>query len=258
MQSDAIIEYLHRFVAALTSPFILLAAILGWRNSRSIQWVSGPPLLAVVFLIAVVGFGALAVLRGIPPAVAALDLGSALIVLALMLTAMVIAYSRRDNPDLPDRLAFQSPYAKLTLWAAGAVFLVLVSGVLVADSGSIMRCLGWPLYNEPAMLVDLNDWLQMTRRLLGGVAGLLVLAVVVQAWRTQRDQVAILRVAAILGALFVVEIAVGVLLTTAGISVLLLVVNVATASALWAAVVVLTVLAGLAAATSSDKDRRPV
>ena len=33
---DAIIEYTHRLVAALTSPVIIAAAIVGWR-SRSIQ-----------------------------------------------------------------------------------------------------------------------------------------------------------------------------------------------------------------------------
>jgi len=30
MQSDAIIEYTHRLTAALTSPFIIVAAIVGW------------------------------------------------------------------------------------------------------------------------------------------------------------------------------------------------------------------------------------
>src|SRR5512136_3301140 len=40
MRLDAIIEYLHRFIAALTSPLILAAAIGGWWKFRAIKWVS--------------------------------------------------------------------------------------------------------------------------------------------------------------------------------------------------------------------------
>src|SRR5512140_785161 len=35
MKSGAIIEYMHRFVAALTSPLIIAAAIVGWRTARA-------------------------------------------------------------------------------------------------------------------------------------------------------------------------------------------------------------------------------
>jgi cytochrome c oxidase assembly protein subunit 15 len=37
LQMDAIIEYVHRLVAALTSPFIIAAAVVGWRKARPIR-----------------------------------------------------------------------------------------------------------------------------------------------------------------------------------------------------------------------------
>ena len=40
MRTDAIIETTHRLLAALTSVTIVAAAIVGWRRSRSIRWVS--------------------------------------------------------------------------------------------------------------------------------------------------------------------------------------------------------------------------
>lgn len=40
MRTDAIIEYTHRLFAALTSPFIIVAALMGWMKARSIRWVS--------------------------------------------------------------------------------------------------------------------------------------------------------------------------------------------------------------------------
>ena len=77
LQYQPIIEYTHRFIAALTSPLIIAAAAVSWRKARSVRWISRPPAVAIVFLIAVIVFGAFAVLTGLPPAVAVLDLGSA-------------------------------------------------------------------------------------------------------------------------------------------------------------------------------------
>lgn len=88
-----------------------------------------------------------------------LDLGSALVVLALMLTAVVAAFARQANPALADRLSCRSPFARLTLWTLGAVFITLDSAVLVASSGSLTRCLGWPLYSQPLLAVDPRSWL---------------------------------------------------------------------------------------------------
>lgn len=252
MQSGAIIEYLHRFIAGLTSLLIIAAAIVGWRNSRAIHWVSRLPVIAIGFLIAVIVFGAFAVLTGLPPGLAVLDLGSALIVLALMVTATVIAFARRANPALVDRLAFHSPFAKLTLWTVGAVFFVLVSAVLVAGSGSLTRCLGWPLYNESMTLVDLRGWLVLARRLVAGIASIMILAIVVQAWRTQRGSPPVLCAAMLVGVFFLLEIFVGMMMLISGFAVFLLVIYVAAATALWAGLIVLVALIGLESAVPAD------
>jgi heme A synthase len=246
LRVDAVIEYTHRLIAALTSPFIIAAAIVGWQKSRPARWVSRPPVLAVACLFAVVVFGALAVLRGLSPVAATVDLGLALMVLALLLTALVVAFSRHDNPTLPDRLSFRSPFARLTLWTLIAVFVTLVSGVLVAESGSVTRCLGWPLYGARWIPPDLRGWLQVARLLIAGVTSVLVVAVVVQAWRTQRGQAKILRASAVVGVLFLTEMMLGALMLVRGSAVFLLVIYVAAAAALWALLVVLVVLAGLA------------
>ena len=213
--------------------------------------MSRPTVIAVALLFAVIVFGAFAVLRGLPPGLAAVDLGSALTVLALMLTASAVAFARHDNPALPDRLSFNSSFAKLTLWTAGAVFLVLVSAVLVAESGSITRCLGWPLYNESLVLADLRGWLQVARRLIALAAAIFIVAVVARAWRRQRGQAAIVRAAALVGILFLAETTVGVLMLTRGFAPFLLVAYIAEASALWAMLIVLAVLSGLPSSPQS-------
>src|SRR5450759_1827908 len=94
---DSWIEYLHRFIAALTTPFILSSAIVGWWKYRSIRWISRPPIFALGFLVIEITLGAITVLHELPPEIVAIHLGVALTVLAFMLTATVNAFARRQN-----------------------------------------------------------------------------------------------------------------------------------------------------------------
>ncbi len=254
MRMDAIIEYLHRLIAALTSPFILASAIVGWWKFRAVKWVSRPPLWAVGFLFVEIILGAITVLTELPPEVVAIHLGTALTVLALMLTATVVAFARYQNPALPDRLSFRSPFARLTLWTLAAVFVVLVSGALVAGSGSTAGCIGWPLCSGRLIPTDVHGWIHMTHRLIVGSTSILVVIVVVQAWRTQRTQTAILPAATVMGVLFFAQALVGALKTTQGFPVFLLALHVATAAAVWAALVVLVVVTGLARRTAQEEE----
>ncbi len=242
-QTASIIEFMHRLVAGLTFIVIIAAAVVSWRKSSAIRWVSCPSILAVLLVLVVSAFGAIAVLRGLPPGLAAVDLGSALLVLALVLTAAVVAFAYRANPSLVGGLSGRHAFARLTFWTLGAVYLVLVSGVLVAGKGSLTRCLGWPMWRTLAM--DLPGWPQVVRLLLAGLAGLLIFATLVQAWRKQPRNQAIRVVAAAVGLLFLVEMALGVRLLAGNVAIFMLIIYVAAAAALYAMLVVLAVLAGL-------------
>ncbi len=243
LRLDSILEYAHRVLAGLTSLLIVASAIVGWRKARSIRWVSWPPTIAIVFLVAVVILGAMVVLRGLEPGLAALDLGSALIVLALMLAATVMAFALHENPAQPDRLSYDSTPARLVLWTLVAVFVVLVSGVLVAASGSVVRCLSWPLYVGSLELTAARGWLDLARRLLAATTSVLTIVVVVQSWRRQG---VIRSTAVVTGLLFLAETVLGALMVVAGSTVYVQVVYVALATAFWTSFVVLVVLIGLA------------
>jgi heme A synthase len=141
---------------------------------------------------------------------------------------------------------FDSALARLALGTLAAVFIVLVSGVLVAASGSPLRCLGWPLYAGGWPVAEGRQWLQLARRLLAGATGILVIGVVVQAWRRRPGPGAILPTATAVGLLFLAEALVGALMVLYDPGISLQVIHVAVAAALWASLVVLVVLAGLA------------
>lgn len=256
LDMGAIIETTHRFLAALTSPLLVAAAVVGWRKHRSVWWLSRPPMIAVVLVLAVVVFGAFAVLTGLPPIVAAIDVGCALTVLALVLTTTVVARTRRDDPSMPDRLGLRTPFAALTVAAAAAVFLVLIGGPLAADIGSLARCLGWPLYGPVAGAAEIAGAVPPLRRALGVLAAGLVVAVVIQAWRRHRNEAAILRGATALGGALLVEAAVGALLAAHGFTMLSGILYGAAAAGVWATLVVLAVLA--ATTRGASEARRPL
>lgn len=239
-QVHSVIEYTHRLVAALTTPLILASAAVTWWRARRLRWVSWPLALVLPFLLAVITFGALTVLTGLPRGLAAVDLGSALIVLALVVTATTVAWARRDAPDRPDRLSATSTTARLSLIVLVAVFSMHISGVLVAGEGSLTRCLGWPLWR--VLPDDLTAWGQVARLVLSAVAGILIVTAVVWA-RRAAGQGALRTASAAVAALFAFELLLIAALLTLGTSPYLLVIYVATATLLWAALVVVTVLA---------------
>jgi len=239
LRLDSILEYTHRLLAALAGLVIGASAIVSWK-SRAGRWVRWPLALAVLFLAAVVVFGALAVLRGLGPGLAALDLGSALLVLALVLTATVAAVAQHGNPAFPRRLSFDSGLARLALWTVAAAWVVLVSGVLVAEPGSAVRCLGWPLFDGRLALTGARGWGEGLRLIAGGLAGVLVIATVVRAWQVAGQPGAVRRLAVAVGLAFGIEMAVGLLIVVSEHTVWLYTIYATTAATLWALLVVLS------------------
>ena len=241
----SIIEYTHRVIAALTTPLIFAAAVVGWRRARSLRLVTWLPLVAVLFALAAAVFGALTVLTGLPRGWAAIDLGSALIVVTLMVAAAAAAWARRADPGTPDRLSTGSPLARLAAVTLGAVYAVYLGGVLVAGGGSMTRCLSWPIWR--VLPDDLGGWPQVARLIVAALAALLVLALVVAGLR-ERGARGVRRASFIAAIAFAVEMLVGVVMMTRGASPFLAVVYVAAAVLLWCMLVLIAVGAGLAAA----------
>ena len=243
MRVEAIIEYSHRFVAALTTPLILAAAFLGSRSGGAGRWVRRPPLVAIPLLIAVVIFGALAVLRGLPPWAAAIDVGSALLVLALLVAASVAA-ARSAQPGFRDRWALDRPAARWAAAAAAGLFLVLVSGVLVAASGSSVRCLGCFVPSTDPDAGGARGAAQVVRLLAAGGTAALIAVSVFRARRDAPDS-SDRRSASAAGALLLAIALISGLVAARGATTAWLVASVIVVVSLWVSVVALAARCGL-------------
>jgi cytochrome c oxidase assembly protein subunit 15 len=248
----AVIEMTHRFFAVTTTPLLVAAAVAGWRRYPTIWWLRWPPTVAVLLALLVSVFGAFAVLTGLPPIIAATDLGCALVVLALVAATWGAAWLRRLQPTVPDRLALHTPVARLTLAALAASLLVLLSGIFTAEPGSIARCVGWPLYGPVAGAAEAGRLLPLARRVLGLAAAALIGAALVRAWGLLSGHSPIRRVVVVTALALAAEAGIGAFLVVQGFSLAAAALYTAAASALWALLALLTAITGL----TSDADRR--
>ncbi len=240
----ALVEYLHRVAAALAGLLVLASAVIGIVRFRSVPWLSVPPAVSVVLLAVVATLGALVVLSGIPPALAAVDLASALMVLALMVATTLTARFARRVPGHAGRLVFRSPFARLGLASGVSLYIVLATGLSVGTPAPA-NCLGLPLWGSLFTAAGRRGWLWLSQLGLSGAAGILIIATALLAWRWRRAEAVPLSLATSAAALYVAALLTGELAARRAFPIPLMAIRVLTAAALWGTLVALVAWEGL-------------
>ena len=142
MDLETFIEWSHRLVAAVVGVMVAGLAAHAWWPGRGEGWRWRRTLSAVAFVLLVVQvlLGAVTVRLELPPASVILHLGTAMLLLGVLLVAATRQLSGRLQPvsDGPNRTAWGL--------AAGG-FVVVLLGALVANLGAAAACQGFPLCN---------------------------------------------------------------------------------------------------------------
>ena len=212
-----LIEWSHRLVAAIVSILIFVLAALTWWYRRRGAAVGRAGYLALALLVLQVLLGAVTVRLELPPWSVILHLGTAMVLLAVLLYA---ALAGRGPTTRPGTAA---------LVAAGMAFVTVLFGALTANLGAATACIGFPLCN--GQWVPEGNYLQhfhWAHRLLAyGLFAYLV----VWAWRTRR------RGPALALGLAVVQVAVAAAMVLLALPQSLQAVHAAVGTGLWAALV---------------------
>lgn len=263
--SQALLPYLHRFVALLSGALILVGIAFAWHRYRTSRWIFRPLLLAAFVLLAQVflgwimvrlettGAGAMRSNGSVDSLITALHLGLALIVQALVVLATVVAWYQSWHSQPRLRIAFRSPFARLSLWTLVVTFILLVSGTFVAATGASAACPGWPLCESSIFRVDGLGWVNVGHRLISALAGLLMLVTWLKAWHSQRSQTSILVTSTAAGVLFLSQVFMGAFEAAQNYPLNLLGLHVATAVGVWATLVVQVTLTGLAGRSAAEE-----
>lgn len=163
------LEYSHRL--ASTSLVIIIPALvgLGYRYYRSHPWVWRPILLSLVLLLIQAGLGGATVLTELHPFIAALHLGNAMLLLAVMIfIAVQVHRTDLKAVDLPGR--------KLVWGAVGATYVAILLGAWVTRARAMLACSTWPLCDPALVLSDFPAAINFVHRVAVLVAGLHLLA----------------------------------------------------------------------------------
>ncbi len=237
------IELSHRIVAALLTPLVLGTAFVAWRRYRRVRWVVAPAVWAVALLIVQILLGAVTVRLSLPPAIVALHLANALALLALLLVATVVAFQLGRDPRVGQSLFHFDRLSSLVVTTALGVYGLLITGALVTAAHAGAACEGWPLCNGSLTPATAQGWLHMSHRYVAATVGVMILISAVQAWRLRRSDTAVFVAAMTTGALFLGQILVGRQNVLSSFPTFINGLHIATASAVWAGMVVFAVLA---------------
>jgi len=234
MDVPTLIEYGHRLAAASVVTLVTLLVVYAWWAGRRSDAMRRPLRLSVVALALVIVqalLGAVTVWLDLPPATIVIHLGTAMLLLALLVVGTTRALTGRRVPRW-DRAA------RMTAWLAGLAFVVVLLGALVANLGASTACRGFPLCN--GSLVPAGGWrthLHWTHRLFA--YGLAVLAVWLPFFvrRERPGDGAAQRAAATVAAVVVVQIGIGAGMILGNLPVLLRALHVAGGAAVFASLV---------------------
>jgi heme A synthase len=137
--AHAIVEYSHRAVGSVTGVLIIATVIFAW-----VVWRTRRPVvawLATASLIGVVGegiLGGVVVANELSSWLVVAHLGLAMIILGFLVATAVMAMPRSAGVYAPG-------FRRLAAIAAGATYLLLLTGSTVVASGAEDTCRSWPL-----------------------------------------------------------------------------------------------------------------
>ncbi len=144
------------------------------------------------------------------------------------------------------KFSLTTSFARLALLTLLAVFLLSFGGRLVGLQGNFHTCAGWPLCTPQGE----SGLGLLFHRVSAGAAAILVLALLFQAWKTQRDHRLLLPLTTATAVLFFAQAFVGAILSTRGFAAEYQVFHALTALALWGALLALVLAAGYLAKDS--------
>ncbi len=241
-----VIEWSHRWVAAMVSAVVAAVAVTAWARHRYERALTYPATAAVILLVVQVLLGAVTVKLDLPPWVVITHLANAMVLLATLLI-LALRTGRDVRPALP--AVARHPGHGLVHLTALLGFVVILFGAQVANFNAGLLCLGFPLCNgsiaPPASSLAMLHW---THRLLAFtfVALAIVLAARLRARRERPGGRALARAALATASLAVLQVVVAAVMVLHLLPPSLRALHLLVGTAVWVSLVVLAFMSARA------------
>jgi heme A synthase len=256
LRQDALIEFTHRWLAALSVTLVLLLAAVTWLRHRDRRALSlGMAAVVALFVVQII-LGAITVKLRLPGYVILAHLGNALILLAALVAVATAAFA---GPAV----ARMTPVWRTAALAAGATYLLVRSGAFVVAQGAGAGCSGWPLCGDglqlPAGEVAV---INVAHRVVAGIVLLVVGYAMAMVRRGVPRRSGAARAAMVVNVVLVGQVLAGAAVVELRLPPLARGIHLALASGLWALVVLVTLLCrnteAVAHSASPSPGRSPV
>lgn len=238
-----LIEFSHRSLAGATTALVVTASALILRMQT-------PPRLRIlavivpILLAGQIGVGAATVLLELPPPVVTGHLALAFLLLGMLVAeAIMLRPASVESGHAADSESTQE-IRRLTLVAAGAVYVEALLGGIVRGSGASLACTGFPLCNGEVVPSTLTT--PVALHLLHRAGALIVLGLLAYTLFKTRTALPGSSLDRWSGAAFILALlqgAIGVFAVTAFLPPVVQVLHVAGAAATWATTIALAVQA---------------
>jgi len=252
LQPTAVIEFTHRWIAALATALVIALTIAAWLTQRQHRRLVVASTIAAVLFVVQIALGALTVEYRLPGGIVLIHLANALLLLGVLTYIAVTAVVIGTRRELVVRARRPMQLAGI---AAAGTYLLALSGALVVETGSSAGCAGWPLcgggFRLPASQMDA---INIVHRVVAGVAVLLIGAVMALVIRNHRGLRPVRVWAVLVNVVLLLQIAAGALVVELRLPSSAQALHLALAGALWGSVVTVAVLTRLAA-TLPERER---
>lgn len=239
-----VIEFTHRWLAAIATVLVIALVAVVYMRYRNIRRLVVASSITMALFVVQIILGAITVEFKLPPSVILLHLANAEILLGSLVFIAVTALTVGTGREISWSGA--PPKARLAAAAAVLTYLVLLSGSNVVAQGAASACKGWPLcggglgFSLPQTgLAAVN----VLHRLGVGALILLIGATVPIVRKVHRGDSAMLWTGIAVNVLLLLQIIAGAVLVEANVPTFIQGIHLALASALWASVVLLALLA---------------
>ncbi len=242
----AIVEYSHRFVAAITGLIVVGTGVTIWRSHREDRRLTTAFVLAFMLLVIQVILGWVTVRTELNEwlVMAHLTVAESLLAMMLLITVVGWAGSKGDREESPTQM---SKTARNTFIGALVLMLgVMLSGAYTQATGATGACGdSWPLCAGSIFPDTFLTGVHMGHRLLTIVAVPVLVAAAHQAYNLRGRAPVLSQIATLFIALFVAQIVVGGINVMVGFHRATNVMHVAVATFVWAALVLMVAVAYL-------------
>ncbi len=239
------IEWLHRLFAALIGVMGLATLVVGWRKYRANRLAFGAVVLATFLFFLQSALGAIVVILELPPTMVALHLGTAMLLLASLLVAVVAARYKPSERYERDHIT------TLTYLTTGLSLVIILTGALVRGSGATLACIDWPLCNGDIFPFSQGQLavIHMIHRFAVAALGITLLLLLWQA--LQSRGAAVRRFAVLALVAYLAQAGVGAMFVLSSAGPFWGAAHVGLAAATWACLIVLSVIEYLNSADSA-------